>query len=107
MNIQIVTQRLENYGTVEAPYWKCKGGKTFIVDGNEGAYSDSEVWGWMEEEERKEACEKWLAAYVKSLEYVGQDLGSIKYEIVDIQTVWLEDIKVIGIGEIMRHRKVG
>lgn len=31
MKVVIRTQVRENYGTAEAPYWKCKGGNTFVV----------------------------------------------------------------------------
>lgn len=32
MKLVIDTQYRENYGDESAPYWKCKGGDTFIVD---------------------------------------------------------------------------
>lgn len=31
MKIAIQTQVRENYGSAEKPYWKCKGGNTFVV----------------------------------------------------------------------------
>lgn len=33
MNIHIATQYMENYGTPERPYWKYKGGSTYVVEG--------------------------------------------------------------------------
>lgn len=31
MKVAIYTQVRENYGNVKNPYWKCKGGNTFVV----------------------------------------------------------------------------
>jgi len=31
MKVAIFTQIRENYGSADAPYWKCKGGSTFVV----------------------------------------------------------------------------
>lgn len=33
MKIAIYTQVRENYGSADEPYWKCKGGNTFVVPG--------------------------------------------------------------------------
>jgi hypothetical protein len=33
MDLHITTQYRENYGTEEAPYWKFKGGTTYVVEG--------------------------------------------------------------------------
>ena len=33
MKVAIFTQIRENYGSADKPYWKCKGGSTFVVPG--------------------------------------------------------------------------
>ncbi len=33
LNIHVQTQYMENYGTADAPYWKFKGGDTYVITG--------------------------------------------------------------------------
>ena len=41
MNIHIHTQYCENYGTASQPYWKFKGGDTYVVTGFEAPLDES------------------------------------------------------------------
>ena len=43
MKVAIYTQYMENYGTAEKPYWKFKGGSTFVIEGLTDEQADRAV----------------------------------------------------------------